>query len=104
MGSPDSYNAADERRHELSQSLALLGGEPQAELAAPPQHIVRTVCPFPFHQVAHLGSGKVGAEPWSELLPAPRRAEHTIGARSIGAHQTPNVLLAQERTRLPYHC
>src|SRR5712691_5007877 len=94
-----SLIGADTAGHEPRQALALIGREAQAELGAPPQHVLLGLRPFPLHQVAHLRAGEVGTEAWSEILQSPSRTENALETRSIRAHQPPRVLLAQERTR-----
>src|SRR5262245_57759405 len=92
-----SCAAADHGGHELRQALALVGRETQAELRAPPQHVVLGLRPFALHEIAHLRTGEIGAQPRPEVLEAARGPEHAGDARAIGAHQPPRVRLAQKR-------
>src|ERR1700694_5790013 len=95
-GSP---GRADCRGHEPCQSFSLLGREAQAELAAPPQHIILGLRPFPLHQITHLDRREIGTEAGSEVFQAASRAEHALDPRSIGTHETSDLLLVEEWPR-----
>src|SRR5713101_482855 len=94
-----SPGGADRRGHESRQRFPLLGREAQAELAAPPQHVILGLRPFPLHQITHLDRREIGAQPRAELLPESRRTEHALDPRSIGAHETPDLLLVEKWPR-----
>src|SRR5215813_13978474 len=49
-------------RHKGGERLAVGGGHGEAELRAPPQHVVGEARPFPGHEVAHFGSGQLRSE------------------------------------------
>src|ERR1051325_11491431 len=70
--------------HETSDGLALLPGQDEAELAAPPQHVLGGLGPLVPPQVADLGAGEVGPEPWSEIVNPVDRSEHDAHARPLG--------------------
>src|SRR5689334_25265936 len=87
------------RRHEARQLLPLLAREAQAELAAPPQHIVRGLRPFTLHQISDFRTGEISPEVRSEVFQAPRRPEQPLGPGAIGADQPAHLRLAEEWTR-----
>ena len=106
----DGLTTRDGKRHQpapapiaaamnLANRSRSSGEKRKPSLRAPPQHVVLGLRPFPFHQIAHLRRREVGAKAGSEILEPPRRPEHALEARPVGAHQAPRVRLAQERPR-----
>src|SRR5262249_7048789 len=67
-----SCGAPDQGGHELPQALTLVGRKTQAELRAPPQHVVFGLRPFALHEIADLRAGEIGAQARPELLEAVR--------------------------------
>src|SRR6185437_12497836 len=53
--------------HPLSEGGALVGGQDQALLGAPPQHIVGLDRPFLAHEIADLGLIEMAAEMTAEI-------------------------------------
>src|SRR5262245_52705803 len=91
--------AADHGCHELRQALTLIGRKVQAELRAPPQHVVLGLRPFALHEIAHLRAGEIGTQARPEVLEAARGPEHAVDARPVGSHQPPRLRLTQKRPR-----
>src|SRR5438477_12954376 len=49
--------------HEFRQPLALLACDPQAELAAAPEHVISGLRPLVLHEITHLRPREVAPDP-----------------------------------------
>src|SRR5438876_2401838 len=96
--------ATDHSCHDICQARAFFRRKTQAQLRAPPEHIVRGLRPFLLDEVSHLRGREIRANAGSELLQAASRAEYAFDPRAICAHQAHHVRLVQERPRFPRHC
>ena len=79
--------------HQSATARALRRGQVQAELAAPPQHVVGAARPLVVVQVAQLGLVQPGRDLGAERR---RRASSMLDARAVGARQA----LQQRRRQL----
>ena len=78
-------------RHEAA-SASRSRRQAQAELGAPPQHVLGGPRPFVPHQIAHLGRREVGAE--ARRRESSQRlgvAQDALDPRAVGAHQPPRM-------------
>src|SRR5262245_22896380 len=74
-------------RHEVGEFFPLLGGKPQTELRAPPEHIVGGHGPFVGHEIAHFGFRQVSAEAQAKVFELLGLAQDTVDARAIGKRE-----------------
>src|SRR5438105_6593884 len=88
---------ADAGGHESRQCFTLVRGEAQAELAAPPQHVIRGLRPFPLHQITHLDGGEIRPQTGAKLVCASSRSKHALDPGAVSVHETPYMLLVEER-------
>src|SRR5262245_63297 len=94
--SPGYALGPDRIGHEAPARLALLPDQREAELAAPPQHVLGSLRPFVPHQIADLGAGEVGAEARAEIVGPRGAVKHLPCARAVGLDQPARMRLGEE--------
>jgi hypothetical protein len=71
--------------HVIAYPRAFLGGQMQAQLGTPPQHVLRRLGPFLTYQVIQLGTRKPAAEWLAQIVKRARTIEQAPNLRAIGA-------------------